>query len=67
MSKNIGRWPEPHDFVAIDIKGVEYYGYVDDIDFDLRHPSVTVEFYPGCRREYDLAEIKFMDFPKPKA
>jgi hypothetical protein len=63
---NIGRFPEVCDFVAVTVDYVEYYGYVDDVDFDLRHPSVVVEFFPGCRQRFDFSEITFVKFPEPQ-
>lgn len=53
----VTRVPEVHDLVSVTDKHVEYYGYVDDIDFDVRCPQICVEFYPGCRHWFDWNEV----------
>lgn len=62
------RFPEYCDFVAVTNKKeqVEFYGYVIDVDYDLRHPSVKVEFWPGCSSWFDFADIKFVEYPEQK-
>lgn len=64
---NHERFPEVHDLVAVNIKGVDYYGYICDIDYDLRSPSVGVEFFPGgiAYTRFDFTDIQMVDFPKP--
>lgn len=51
------KFPEVCDPVSVTTDHVEYFGYVDDIDFDMRHPQICVEFYPGCRRWFDFSEV----------
>lgn len=58
------RFPEMHDLVSITEKSVEYYGYIDDIDFDVRNLSVCIEFFPGSRKWFDMKDIKFVKFPE---
>lgn len=58
--------PEVCDLVSITHKGVEYYGYIDDISFDMRDPGVKVEFFPGCSNWYGFDEIKHVEYPKDK-
>ena len=48
------RFPEIHDLVSVTVNSVEYYGYIDDIDFDLRCPTVMVEFFPGSRKCFEF-------------
>jgi len=59
------RFPEYCDLVAVTIKGMEYYGYVDAVDYDMRHPRIKVEFYPGCSSWFDFPDIKRMKYPDP--
>lgn len=59
------KWPEVCDFVSVEVKGVLYYGYVDDIDFDLRDPRICVEFYPGCRNWFSFGEFELCNYPHP--
>ena len=58
------RFPEMHDLVRVRVKGVDYFGYVDDIDFDMRNPRVCVEFYQYTRLWVDMSEIHFIKFPE---
>lgn len=58
--------PEEHDLVSVTVKHVEYYGYISKIDWDMRCPSIIVEFFPGYEIEFDFNDVKFMDFPKEK-
>lgn len=58
------RFPEVNDFVAVTERQVEYYGFIDAIDYDLRGPRVCVEFFADHRRWFDLTEIKLMQFPE---
>lgn len=57
------RFPEVHDFVYVTIDHVEYYGYIDHIDFDMRTGYIRVEFFPGCRRDFDFDEVILSKFP----
>ncbi len=58
------RFPEPQDLVSVTERHVEYFGYVDAMDYDLRAPRVNVEFFPGCRRWFDLSEVRLVKFPE---
>ena len=58
--------PKMHDLVAITIKQVEYYGYVDDIDYDVRSLMACIEFAPSHREWFDLSEIKRVEYPEEK-
>lgn len=64
--KGPNRFPEVPDLVAITENQVDYYGYVDAVDYDMRAPRVCVEFLPGCRRWFDLTEVRFVNFPTEK-
>lgn len=57
------RFPEEHDLVQVTLKGVEYYGYVDKVDYDLRCPGVYVEFFPGSRSWFDLGDVTMVHYP----
>lgn len=57
------RWPQEFDFVAVTVKQVDYYGYIDQIEYDMRNPRVKVEFYPGFIMWFDMEEIRFVEFP----
>ena len=59
-------FPEIHDLASITIKQIEYYGYVDEIDFDMRDPRICLEFHPGCRVWYDFAEVRLVNYPEYK-
>lgn len=59
------RFPEETDFVSVTIKHVDYYGYVDAIDFDLRDPRIRVEFHPGYCLWFGMDEITRVHYPKP--
>lgn len=58
------RFPEPHDLVSVTERQVEYFGYVDAVDYDLRCPRVQVEFLPGICRWFDLSEVTRVKFPE---
>lgn len=58
------KFPEICDLVAVTFKNVDYYGYVDEIDFDLRHPRILVEFFPGQGKWFDFSEIRYVEYPK---
>lgn len=60
----MSRFPEPHDLVSVTERQVEYFGYVDAIDYDLRDPRVSIEFFPGYRQWFSINEIRFAEFPK---
>jgi hypothetical protein len=60
------RWPEECDLMAVTIKQVEYYGYVDAIDFDIRQPMLKIEFAPGHSQWFDMSECKFVEYPEEK-
>lgn len=60
------RYPEVHDMVEVIYKHVPYYGYVVDIDFDMRCPTMLVEFFPGCSMNFDFADCKLMEYPEPE-
>lgn len=59
------RFPEETDLVSVTIKGVEYYGYVDKVDYDLRSPGVRVEFLPGTASWFDMGEVMMVRYPQP--
>jgi hypothetical protein len=60
------RFPEIVDLVAVTNKHVEYYGYIDDIDYDFRNPRFLVEFFPGQSLWFGLDEITLMEYPEKK-
>lgn len=60
------RFPELYDLVSVSAKSVEYYGYIDDIEYDLRCPRVCIEFYPGNSQWFDMSEVKMMNYPTAK-
>lgn len=60
------RFPEYCDLVSVTEKQVEYYGYIDGIDYDFRNPRFCVEFFPGHRLWFGLDEIKLMEYPVEK-
>ncbi|QIG70803.1 hypothetical protein EVB91_252 [Rhizobium phage RHph_I1_18] len=59
------------DLVAVTVDKVDYYGYVDDIKFDLKvippTITITVEFFPGCRKQFDFSEIRPIELPREKS
>lgn len=59
------RFPEEQDLVSVTIKGVEYYGYVDKVDYDLRCPGVRVEFFPSNVRWFDMGDVTMVRYPQP--
>jgi hypothetical protein len=59
------RFPEESDLVSVTVKGVEYYGYVDKVEYDLRCPGVYVEFFPGRPLWFDLSDVTIVEHPKP--
>ncbi len=61
---NQKRFPEPSDLVSVVSDRVEYFGYVDDMDYDLRDPRVCVEFFPGQRKWFDLSEVRLVALPQ---
>lgn len=60
------RFPEVYDLVAITIKQVDYYGYVDNIDYDMRDPRIKVEFYPGHASWFRFDECRLVEYPEDK-
>lgn len=62
------RFPEMHDLVAVmhPKERVDFYGYVYDIDYDLRNPRVAVEFWPGEHTWFDMGEVTLMEYPEKK-
>ena len=60
----MNRFPEVDDFVMVTLKGVSYYGYIYRIDYDLKNPSVQVEFYPGHSIWFDMSEIVLVKHPE---
>ena len=62
----MNRFPEYCDLVAVINRKeqVEYYGYVIDIDYDMRHPAIKVEFWQGCSQWFDFADIKMVKYPE---
>lgn len=60
------RYPEPHDMVEVMHESVPYYGYVVYVDFDMRNPTINIEFFPGCRKNFDFADCKLMKYPDPE-
>jgi hypothetical protein len=62
----MNNWPEVHDLVAVTIKQVDYYGYVEHINYDVRDLYILVEFYPGCSRQFEPAEVRLVKFPEEK-
>lgn len=57
------RFPEECDLVAVTEKQVDYYGYVTEIDFDMRDPRIRVEFYPGEELWFDFAQVRLVTTP----
>ncbi len=57
------RFPEEADLVSVTVKSVEYYGYVDAVDHDMRCPRVRVEFFPGNASWFDFGEVTMVAFP----
>lgn len=62
----MNRFPEYCDLVSVTEDNVEYYGYIDDIDYDFRDPRFSVEFYPGTRLWFGLNEITLVEYPEKK-
>ena len=62
----VHRPPEEFDLVAVTIKHVDYYGYISEIDWDMRQPRICVEFYPGNESWFDFNECRIMDYPMEK-
>lgn len=58
------KYPEECDLVAVTIKHVDYYGYVDAIDKDWQCFRIRVEFFPGDSRWFDLSECRLVEYPK---
>jgi hypothetical protein len=53
------RFPELYDLVAVTKDHTEYFGYVSDIDYDLRAPRIQVEFFYRTSVWFDLSEVRF--------
>lgn len=62
----MNRFPKECDLVAVmhHKERVEFYGYVIDIDYDMRHPAIKVEFWPGYSSWFEFAEVKMVKYPE---
>lgn len=59
------RFPEIHDLVAVTVGCLDYFGYVSDIDYDMRDPRLKVEFEPNSNGKWFVfADCRLVDFPK---
>ncbi len=62
---NHERFPEIFDMVRVTIGYAEYYGFIIDIDYDMRDPTVRVEFYRGCEDNFSFKDITIIEVPEP--
>lgn len=58
--------PEIHDLVSVTHKGCDYYGYIYDIDWDMRSPAIKVEFWPGESSWFEFSEVTLVEFPEKR-
>lgn len=62
MSKFTKSQPlEVADLVCVTVDHVEYYGYIEDVDYEVL--LCRVEFFPGCTRNFDISEVERIEYP----
>lgn len=55
---------EETDLVAVTIDQVDYYGYIEQINWDSRDLSVSVQFHPKHKAIwFDMHEARKVNFP----